>query len=325
MRYLLWAIAGNVVVFVLILGYLAHYHAIGAFLFILRKVLPLYAAVTPHTIGFMLQNLIPTGLLPLLLFAIVAAALRKQRMGWEQWTLLVGAAFGLVSYFIQGKGYLHHRYVFVIFLLLWVGVELADAINRIDVPSRVIGAVGILAIFLYAVPHYVRVIDRNARRMQRIDNVAITPGLQLTTYLDRDLTSLGPERLQGKVVCLDLLNSCLNGLYRLRLVENTSFTGDMLFFSRTDGPLVTHYRNLFMQLQQTDPADVVVLGNEWFLNGKPSFDKLDTWPLYKDYLLTNYDRVIERRVSDDPDAPAYQLFLRKGSPILAYEQSHPLQ
>ncbi|HEY5330780.1 MAG TPA: hypothetical protein VIJ79_12905 [Acidobacteriaceae bacterium] len=325
LRYVLWTIAGNAAVFALMLGYLAHYHAIRAFIFELQKVLPVYAAVTPHTFGYMLQNLIPTGLLPLLLFGIVAAALRKQRMGCEQWMLLIGAAFGLASYFIQGKGYLHHRYSFVVFLMLWVGVELAGAITRIDKPSRLIGALGLVAIFLYAVPHYVRAIDRNARRMQHIDNVAITPGLELTTYLDRDLTSLGADRLQGRVVCLDLLNSCLNGLYRLRLVENTSFTGDMLLFSRTEGPLVTYYRNLFMQLQQTNPADVVVLGNEWFLNGKPSFQKLDTWPLYKEYLFANYDRVIERRVSDDPDAPAYQLYLRKDSAILAYEQAHPLR
>jgi hypothetical protein len=318
--YLLWAIAGNVLVLALVLGYLAHYHAIGSFLFVLREVLPLYAASTPHTAGFMLQNLVPTGLLPLLLFGIVAAVLRKERTGWEQWMLLIGAAFGALSYFLQGKGYLHHRYSFVVFLMLWVGVELADAITRIDKPSRLVGALGLVAIFLYAVPHYVRAIDRNARR-----NVAITPGLELTTYLDRDLTTLGPDRLQGKVVCLDLLASCLNGLYRLRLVENTSFTGDLLLFSRTNGPLVTYYRDRFMQLQQTNPADVVVLGNEWFLNGKPSFEKLDTWPLYKEYLFANYDRAIERRLSDDPDAPAYQLFLRKGSTILADERFHPLQ
>jgi len=323
-NYLLWAIAGNVAVFALVLGYLAHYQAIGSFVFVLRKVLPLYAGVTPHPIGFMLQNLIPTGLLPLLLCGIAAAALRKERMGFAQWALLIGAAFGALSYFLQGKGYLHHRYSFVVFLMLWVGIELADAITRIDKPSRLIGAFGLLAIFLYAVPHYVRAVDRNAKRMQRIDNVAITPGLELTTLLDRDLSNLGVDRLQGRVVCLDLLNSCLNGLYRLRLVENTSFTGDMLLFSRTDGPLVSYYRDRFMQTQQTDPADVVVLGNEWFMNGKPGFEKLDTWPLYKAYLFANYDRVIERRVSQDPDAPAYQLFLRKGSPLLADVQAHPL-
>ena len=203
-NYLLWAIAGNAAVLALVLGYLAHYHAIGAFFFVLRKVLPLYAEVTPHTFGYMLQNLIPTGLLPLLLFGIVAAILRKERAGFERWALLIGAAFGALSYFLQGKGYLHHRYIFVVFLMLWIGLELADAITRIDNPSRLIGAIGLAAIFLYAVPHYVRAIDRNARR-----NAATTPGLELTTGLDRDLTTLGPDRLQGKVVCLDLLASCL--------------------------------------------------------------------------------------------------------------------
>jgi hypothetical protein len=318
--YLLWGVAGNAAVFALVLGYLSHYHAVGAFVFVLRKVLPEYAGSTPHTFGFMLQNFVPTGLLPLVVCGVAAAVLRKERMGWERWAVLLVAGFGAFSYFIQGKGYLHHRYIFVMFLVLWVGVEAADAMRRGDVLSRAVGLLGVVALFLFAVPHYVRAINRDTKQVQVVGGVVVSNGIALTTYLDNDLEALGGDRLQGKVVCLDLLSSCLNGLYRMRLIENTSFTGDLLLWSQTETPLVDFYRKQFMALQQADPADVVVVSNEWFLAGRPDFRKLDTWPAYKAWLEANYVEVVERRLPGGLDAPAYRLYLRKGSAVLAWEQ-----
>jgi hypothetical protein len=339
-RYIGWALVGNAAVAALVAGFLWHHAAFGAFFFILRNVLPAYTRSTPQSSAFLLQNLFPTGLLRIAPFAVIAAWLDRPRrfyqqpatdnrqpaptLGWERWALLAGAAIGAVSYFLQGKGYVYHRYMFVEFLLLWIGLELAAAMLRPDFWSRATAAAGIAVLMLLVLPHYVRAMNRESKPGRTVGNPGL-PNSELTTDLDRDLLQLQPDQLQGRVVCLDLVNSCLNGLYRLRLLENTSFTGDLLLFSPVETPLVQLYRKRFMDLQQSNPADIVVLGNEWFLNGKPDFRKLDTWPLYKAWLEANYVDVIERRLPGGGDAQAYRLFLRKGSAVLAYEQAHPLQ
>jgi hypothetical protein len=322
--YIGWALLGNAAVAALVVGFLWHYQAFGAFLFVLKKVLPAYTQSAPHDPGHLVSNLFPVGLLRVLPFAVIAAVLRRQRMGWEQWALLCGAAIGAVSYFLQGKGYVYHRYTFVEFILLWVGFELADAMRREDFWSRATGAAGVAVLLLLVLPHYVRVMHRDAQAGHTVGNAGL-PNSELTTDLDRDLVQLGGSELQGKVICLDVVTSCLNGLFRLRLVENVPFTGDLLLFAPTETPTVKYYRDLMMGFQQKNPGDVVVLGNEWFLGEKPSFRKIDTWPEYKAYLKANYVNVVERRLPGGEDAQAYRLYLRKGSAVLAYEQAHHLQ
>jgi hypothetical protein len=319
--YVGWALLGNAVMAFVAAWFLWQYHAMDAFLFILRTILPSYAQSIPHDVNYLVRNLFPTGLLRVLPFAVIAALLRGKRLGYEQWGLFSGAAVGALSYFLQGKGYVYHRYMFVEFLLLWVGFELADAMRRADFWSRATGATGVVVLLLLVLPHYVRVMHRDAQAGHTVGNAGL-PNSQLTTYLDRDLLHLGGDQLQGKVVCLDLVTSCLNGLFRLRLVENTSFTGDLLLFAPTETAPAKYYRDRFMTLQRANPADAVVLGNEWFLNVKPSFEKLDTWPLYKEWLEANYVNVVERTLPGE-GGQSYRIYLRKGSPVLAYEQAHP--
>ncbi len=322
-RYIVYCVTGDLVVLAAVLVYLWHYHALGAFLFTMRTVLPQYVASTPHSFGFLWSHFWPEYLPRVFPFALAAIVLGKTRATLERWLLVLGAAFGALSYFAQGKGYVHHRYIFVMFLVLWIGFELSEAMRREGLWSRAVGAAGVIVLLLLVLPHYVRIMQREHRPTGTLGNAGV-PGAVLTTALVRDLTDLGGDRLQGRVVCLDLWNSCLDTLYRLRLVENTSYTGDMMLFSPTDTPLARYYRDRFMSLQLSNPADVVVLNNQWYLEGRSDFHKLDTWPAYKVWLEANYINVKERRVPGETDTQAYRLLLRKGSDVLAYEQTHPL-
>lgn len=134
---------------------------------------------------------------------------------------------------------------------------------------------------------------------------------------------MGGDSLQQQVQCMDLINGCIGALYRMRLVQNTGTTGDLLLFSPTDSPAVEYYRNWFLDRDRKHPANVVVVGNEWFQHGTVSFDKVDAWPLYAAYLRSTYVQVVERHFGDD-SAPAYRIYLRKGSAVLAQEEIHPL-
>jgi hypothetical protein len=322
LEYLVWGVAGQAVVGLAVVLWLAHFHALGPFVFVLRKVLPAYAGTNHLGLFPLLEGLLPKGLVLPLVAAILAAALRRESVEWEQWAVLVCAASGAASYLVQGKGYVHHRYEFLFFLVLWMGVEFAAAMGRVEVGSRACGVAGVLLVLL-ALPHFVRVVLRDSRGVHRVDRDGVLD-IRLAQLIDGDLAQVGGDKLQGKVVCLDMLNGCLAALYRMRLVENTSSTGDMLLFAPVETPLARHYRDEFFALQRKDPAEVVVLGDEWFMRSTGDYRKVDTWPAYKQYLERNYTEVVERRGSKLPGAAGYKLLLRDGSPALAAAEARPL-
>ena len=318
--YLGWALTGFAAVTAMFLGFLWHFHVFGQFLFLLRVITPSYVALNHPTVFQLLRRVYPRALLPLLpvYFALLAAGPR--RWNWERWALLLGAAAGAFSYFAQGKGFLHHRYIFLCFLFLLFGLEFTAALRRRGW-QRTAGAAALLYAVVVALPYYVH-------------NLRQTVGSSdLTTALEGDLRSLGTGpagappsvMLNDKVQCFDLVAGCLNTLLHLDVVENSAFTGDLLLFSPTDTPAARYYRRLFWQRAHADPAQVLVISNEWFGHAN-TFSKLATFPGFEQYLQVHYVEVLERRFpyensrtyGDSPSAPAraYRIYILRGSPLL---------
>jgi len=316
LSYVGWAVLGNVLIGALMLWFMLHAHALGHFLFIVRHVLPSYSGLQYKGMGYLVRHLMPASLAPLLVLGLLVAVMRRQSIDWERTILVLAALVGALSFFAQKKGYLYHRYQFIVFLLLWIGWEFSEAMQRQEKRFRVLALAGVATLFLAIVPYYVLLMHKDSKS-------GVAPD-RLATALQKDLIQLGGDHLQRQVQCMDLINGCLDALYELRLVQNTGSTGDLLFFSPTPGYAVDYYRNWFIDQDRSHPADVVVLGNEWFQVQKVNFDKIDTWPWYANYLRTMYVPVIERHFGDS-SAPAYRIYLRKGSAVLAKEQANPLR
>jgi hypothetical protein len=85
-----------------------------------------------------------------------------------------------------------------------------------------------------------------------------------------------------------LVGGCYSALYRLGLVQSTGFTGDLQFFGPDDGNVVPYYRKIFWDDIHRDPPEVIILSNEWYQSSTYSFDKLNTWPEFRDYLNSAY-------------------------------------
>jgi hypothetical protein len=105
--------------------------------------------------------------------------------------------------------------------------------------------------------------------------------------LQADLQRLGGNSLQNRVQCLDMVTGCYGALYRLGLVQSTGFVWDLQLFGPDDGKVVPYYRKIFWDDMHNNPPKVIVLSNQWF--AKPySFDKLNAWPQFRDYLNSAY-------------------------------------
>lgn len=306
-RYLALGMAGMAVALFLNLGYLFAHHAFWDFVNTQRTVTPYYAALTKQSYPHLFHDLFQPRSFLLLPVAGFALAFPMRRLNWEKWALVFGAGIGLVSYLQQRKGFLHHRYMLFIILLLLVGMALMHGLRSTGW-RRWVSAGTIVYTMMVVVPYEVHATYK------------AKPDSDLTLQMEADLNTLGRHGdLQRRVQCLDLVWGCLNTLYHLQLVENTGFTGDLLIFDPRDVPAVRSQRETWWKLAHTDPADILVITNEYF-QGQNDYGKLNHWPAYRDYINANYSMVVERSFPYEkgeyvapPDANGYRIYVRNGS------------
>jgi hypothetical protein len=312
-----WFLLGVCVVLAADACFLLRYGSVHGFMFVLAHVLPAYARLSYSHTG--MRELITFALPRTLWLPALAALCIALRPGgddatsrnrkWETNMLLAMACFGLLSYFLQAKPFDHHRYPFVAFALLLIALQLFHGL-RLDWRVASIACAGVLAVLAIAVPRYVQALR------------ARPAGSELTQALERDLDGMGGRtQLQAKVQCFDLVYGCLNALYHLDLTEHTGFTGDLLLFSATDTQASAYYRQMYVDAERKDPAQVLVITNEWFGHAN-SFAKIETWPEFAQSLAANYTQVIAREFPDELNAqverpmnsaepPAYRIYVRK--------------
>ncbi len=316
--YVALALTGMFAAAAVDVGYLLAHEAWGNFLYTQRVITPYYVGLAHLPLQQMIARLLPGFPLLLVLSGTVLAVARlgerNARWTWEQWALLAGAAVGLASYFQQHKGFLHHRYLFVTFLLLLVGIELMRALRQ---PGwRLwLGAVAVLAVALVYVPWSLHAVAR------------AKPDSDVTLGMMADLDHLagglmgGNAALQGRVQCLDLVYGCFNALYHERLVENTGFMGDLIIFDPADSEARREHRATWARLARRDPADVLLISNEFF-QGENGYGRIANWPLYARYLAANYRLLAERSfpkettpASIDPRVEhGYRVYVRRLGP-----------
>ena len=326
LRHLLAGSLGLLLAFSIDVAFLSMHHAWAGFHFILTKVLPAYSRISREPFSVLLSASMPRavallffGSLPLLWLNLR----RGERRSWQWWALVATAAFGLLSYLAQGKGTVYHRYVFLMFLLVLLGIELFTSLRLPGWPRAL--ALALLALsILYIVPEHLR----SAKAIIGQSSYELT--------LEQDLRALGgAPSLDDRVQCFDMVFGCLDALYHLGLVENSGYTGDMLLFPSAASPASQYYQARFWQLAQTDPAAVLVLSNGTMAEPN-GYNKLDRWPAFAAYLQAQYTLALERRFPHerygyhDPkadyaptDADSYRIYIRKGSPLWARVQALP--
>ena len=273
--YILCALLGLATALGILLDFLLPPHAFGPFLFILSKLVPYYSSLAHPTLAVLIRRSLPQAFLVYLPLMLLLAVTARVRPNWEMWCIRTGFLFGGISYFVQRKGYDYHRIEFLCFGLLWIGLEFTAAMKERGW-RRYVGVAGMAFAVLFMVPF-------NARKVHARHDVNTA-----AYVLKQDLIELGGGKLQGKVQCLDMVGGCLSALYRLDLVQSTGFTGDTQFFGPDDGKIVPYYRNILLNDFRTNPPAVIILSNEWYQESSYSFDKLNTWPKFRDYLNSAY-------------------------------------
>jgi hypothetical protein len=284
--------------------FLEQEHALHAFLVIVRELLPFHATLSHRTLAYLITHSVA----PLQIFLLPWLFLLLRAKSWRQRrtiALLAAIACGLISYIAQGKGYPYHRYPLIAFLLLSMSIEFVAACRR-NTLDRTIGIISLLGLVLVTTPIAAVKASRYDWRNQEI-----------LTMLQSDLNQQGGSRLSGNIQCLDTTAGCLNALYRMRLVQSTGFLYDCYFFAPGQTRATEQLRDEFLDELKKSHPQIIVVTDEYCLNGEHDFNKVRNWREFNDYFTQNYTLVVERHPPDlikwwsRPEIPtAYRIYKR---------------
>jgi hypothetical protein len=258
-----------------------------------------YTAMNRPSFAYMMQHVVPRWLIILLALAAILSIRNRSWRKWEIQAVVGGVFFGLLSYFAQYKGFPYHRYPFLAFALLWVGLEFVIGL-RTPGFTRWVGITGLLTGSLIVAPFYLSQIKRAEQSNA------------LSIALVNDLERLAVHQLQGSIQCLDVVDGCYSALYRLQLKQITGIMGDQLLFSVQPSSAVSGIREEFLRQIESSPPRVFVVTNFWY-GESPSFNNLDSWPKFAEFLRNNYTVVSEQTFPKSPtdaDVPGYRIYLR---------------
>jgi hypothetical protein len=275
-----WAACGFVVAPLVALGFLLRQHALAAFWANLHGLAPFYASLGHRPLGFLLRHSIsPLLALVLLWFAVLGLA--RPRMDLERGLLLCGAAFGLVSYVVQARGFPYYRYPLLAFLLPLMALDFAAAMEWGRLPrARAAGALSVAALCVggfFLGPQSAILVHRYRWWESGFSD-----------SLERNLNRLGGATLSGKIQCIDSISGCDTTLYRMKLLPATGILLDFPLFGPPEKPVVAQARDDFREQVFAHPPRVIVVSSALYVDGPGDYRKLERWPEVTNFLARDY-------------------------------------
>ncbi|MGI4756909.1 MAG: hypothetical protein ACRYGF_08675 [Janthinobacterium lividum] len=288
------------------IGWLFHQGVWSSFLWTLRSLLPLHAALGRRPIGFLLvHSFSPVGVL--LLLTILVMVLGRGRFLDGKLVLATAFVGTLIAYGLQGKAYPYQRYPFVAVLLVAIGLVLD---RSLDTPGKARVLAYVMVCWAACLGVYF------AWRSVRFD-----PQTPFVAALSTQLQIFGTaESLAGQVQCLDTFGGCVNTLYDLQIRQSTGFLYDCYLFTDASRTRDEYRERFWAAFQSAKPRLVVLSSQNCFKDFSTGYDRVSTWPAFDGELHQQYHEVGRWT----PSGPVswfsqkgmpfgFRLFLRNGS------------
>jgi hypothetical protein len=290
------SLGGMLAAAAVVAAFLAAHGSLAAFAWMVEKTLPYYASVGRASFFDLATRLFSPTVRTLLLLAVAAACLRRS-WNWESAMLLVGFAFGIASWFVQGKGFPYHRYPMLAFVFLWAGIQFVSSLQTPGMARRV--AVAGLILGAVFAPVYAAMAVRS--HWDEDFNRALVA----------DLRELGGEQLSGRVQCITTPGDCDTVLYRLHLVQSSGLFYDYLVFGPDNQPAIEKARQTVWRDFEKNPPLVIVVGRGLYGKKRDDYSKLARWPELNEYIENNYRLYDERGFTPAECGPrGYRIYIR---------------
>jgi hypothetical protein len=291
----LWSFLGGVVPAALSVAFLVHWNVTKDFSAILHGLVPYYAGLDRRGYFALITRAPGVQLLPLFAGAALLFLLGKGWRSWERSFLLLATLAGAVLFVIQGKGWAYHRYPEIALGALWGFIELDRALRNTK-PQRLIALATLAVITLGVTPWLFSLVARKGTDISGI------------TLLEADLNRLGGAQLSGHVQCLDMTNaSCINVLYRMKLLQSTGFIYDFYLFPKSMNPVSRNLQNRFLSEVAAQPPEVIILSAHTWPEDIYSYDQVDRFAAFRSLLERDYR--LDREEPSEPHRAGYRLYV----------------
>ena len=288
-KRLYFGIAGWLAPLILCFSWVYLKGGLNAFLFDVRVLVPFHASLGRADWRTLFYNSVSPLSVLVGIWLIVLAVRRSKSTGQpapndqrERALLLANAALGLLSYLIQQKGYPYHRYPFLAFGLLVIGIDLIRAMQSHERYGRWLSASAFLWTSLIVAPSSALKTGRYEWKTQ-----------EFRSLLQADLQAVAPDgaigALSGRVVCLDTISGCINTLEDLQLIQGTPNLYDEFLFQGSGSRAETSMRQSFLSGLKQNTPDVLVVTDTLFPAGPDHYAKLLRWPEFNVWLNTHYE------------------------------------
>ena len=279
---LIWTAIGAALVALLMLGLLAVFDALWAFIAMLRELMPSYASMGSRPLDDVVRDvalwLAPVGGLAL------AAALNISAPKPPRERIMIGLTlFGLIHLFAQRKGWFYHVYPLGLGLTCWGAWSLAS----LSILRSVLCVTVTAATLLWLVP-------------AALTPASSYPALRAASTMQVALQSRLPPG--ARVQVLDSDNGAFLAMARAGMRQATAH---IQWFSLILAPDAVR-KNFITALKSDPPAAVLMTNSEWPQDS--GFDAADRWPAFAALLASQYD--LDQ--TGDENGMAWRLYVRRG-------------
>ena len=281
--------------------WLRTWHAIPAFFSSMDLARRSHSGLAHKTPVFLLVHSIhPVAIL--LGFGILLLALRGFTLDDESKLLLFGAAAGLGSFMMQGKGFPYQRYPFLGLIIIVIFGLLADELIARPL-NRALATVSLALSCFWWAPKF-------ALDVSRYDHVA-----PFEDHLAQSLLALHVR--SGDVQCLDTVGGCVNVLYDQNLVQSTGYLYDCYAYA---GPADARnsYRMSFLTALEIARPRYIILTSESCLDARGRIERINDWPAMRQYMSQNYAVTTSWQTvqalhwwNQSETPPSFEIFARK--------------
>ena len=303
-KYVSASIIGAALAAAIVVTFLVREGSFFAFFDILGRLDAVHGSLRTTSFLGMIYNLFfkDTGRLLLLPVVLLWAAQRDLRKSFELQMLLLCVVLGMASFLVQQKGWHYHLYPFLAFESLWIALVLVETLRQPGRLRYVAGALLCVVLFL-ELPLGVK------------HSVSVDFPQDFLFALQSDLTSAGALNEDGSVQCMEMVSGCTNVLYRMKLKQATGFIADYYFFLPEKYSIVLDLRNKYLhEIEQKRPRTIVITDDVWPPVDRHhlirSYDQINKWPDFAQYLSTNYHLAVERTESDGGLPAGYRMYVR---------------
>ncbi len=295
-----WGVLGAAMPILVVILFVARWHAAPSFLDTFSTLVPYYASLQRAGIATLLWSSLGPIYKLLCLPATLALALYLLDRSWRSMqsnVLLLAAFCGLLHYLMQDKAWAYQRYPAIVFATLWILIEIEKALVA-QAATRWIASAALVVVV--ALPP--AAVLRERLKPYSTDKML---------HLEADLQTLGGERLSHTVQCLDMTHGeCINVLYRLNLVQSTGFIYDFYLFPEKSTPLTTQLQNRFFSIIAANPPSAFIVSEQAWPASSAGYRKLTRWAAFNSYLSQHY-RLATEYVPPSPDTEGYRIYLRQ--------------